>query len=63
MWFAEYEAVVGLKHRKPLPPGPGQDAAFASAEEQFSVIVTADGAGSSIVLILALSVWFQGFIV
>ena len=48
-WFAEYEAVVGLKHRKPLPPGPGQDAAFASAEEQFSVIVTADGAGSSIV--------------
>ena len=48
-WFAEYEAVVGLKHRKPLLPGPGQDAAFASAEEQFSVIVTADGAGSSIV--------------
>lgn len=48
-WFAEYEAVVGLKHRKPVPPSPCQDAAFASAEEQFSVIVTADGAGSSIV--------------
>lgn len=48
-WQAEYEAVVGLKHRKPLPPNPGQDAAYARADEQFSVVISADGAGSSIV--------------
>lgn len=48
-WHAEYEAVVGLKHRRPLPPNPGQDAAYARADDQFSVIISADGAGSSIV--------------
>lgn len=51
-WYAEYEAVVGLKHRKPLPPNPCQDSAFASAPTEdapFSVVITADGAGSSIV--------------
>lgn len=45
-WRAEYEAVVGLKHRKPLPPFPCQDAAFATLSP-CPIIITADGAGSS----------------
>lgn len=48
-WKALYEAVVGLKHRKPMPPQPCQDAALAvgaSADAPFSVVITSDGAGS-----------------
>lgn len=48
-WKAEYEAVVGLKHRKPMPPQPCQDAALAVSatdDAPFSVIISADGAGS-----------------
>ncbi|MDG6309577.1 protein phosphatase 2C domain-containing protein [Glaesserella parasuis] len=48
-WKAEYEAVVGLKHRKPMPPQPCQDAALAVSatdEAPFSVVISADGAGS-----------------
>lgn len=47
VWKAEYEAVVGLKHRKPIPPQPCQDAAFAGIEPK-PMVITADGAGSSI---------------
>lgn len=48
-WQAQYEYTVGLKHRKPIPPQPCQDSAFAMAETEhspFSVVISADGAGS-----------------
>lgn len=46
MWKAEYEAVVGLKHRKTMPPSPCQDAAFATID-LIPRVITADGAGSA----------------
>lgn len=47
-WYSQYEAVVGLSHRKSNPPLPCQDAAIAAAEPR-AIIISADGAGSSAV--------------
>lgn len=45
-WQAQYEAVVGLAHRKMTPPFPCQDFAFSTIKPR-PIIILADGAGSS----------------
>lgn len=47
-WLSQYEAVVGLTHRKAGTPLPCQDAAVACVTPR-AMIITADGAGSSAV--------------
>lgn len=47
-WLSQYEAVVGLTHRKAGIPLPCQDAAVARIAPR-AMIITADGAGSSAV--------------
>ena len=45
-WHAQYEAVVGLSHRKSHPPLPCQDAAISIARPP-PFAISSDGAGSS----------------
>lgn len=47
-WHSQYEAVVGLSHRKSEDPMPCQDSAFAGTQNR-PIVITADGAGSSVV--------------
>ncbi|MFD0966744.1 protein phosphatase 2C domain-containing protein [Seminibacterium arietis] len=47
-WFAQYEAVAGISHRKATAPLPCQDSAVAFVSPKPTVII-ADGAGSSAV--------------
>lgn len=47
-WFAQYEIVAGLSHRKSTIPLPCQDSAFAFTAPKPTIII-ADGAGSSAV--------------
>ncbi|GHT95267.1 hypothetical protein FACS1894116_10510 [Betaproteobacteria bacterium] len=45
-WAAQYEAVVGLKHRNANPPLPCQDAALSRVAPR-PLLIVADGAGSA----------------